>query len=126
MKLHSLSFDKARHSQTNELIVFPSTESINQITKVYLEKMSTIEEVYSLMELYPKMSYLKINCFDNMKVDVFMRNILKKINYRSNQQLRLLCFRAPKSDDPMNRAFEKMNNGYTINRIDGYIFLQLK
>ena len=95
MKLHSLSLDQAKDSETEELIVFPSTESINQITKVYLEKMSAIEEVYSLMKLYPNMSYLKIDSFDNMKIDVFIRNILKKINRESNQYLRLLCFRAP-------------------------------
>ncbi len=126
MKLHSLSLDQARDSETDELIVFPSTESINQITKVYLEKMFVIEEVYSLMKLYPYMSYIKINSFDNTNADMFIRNVLNKINHDSNPYLRLLYFRAPASDDPMIQTLEKMNNDYTINRVDGYIFLQWK
>jgi hypothetical protein len=126
MKIHSLSLDQAKDSETDELIVFPSTESINQITKVYLEKMFSIEEVYSLMKLCRYMSYLKINSFDNMNADMFIRNILKKVNRDSNRNLRLLCFPAPASDDPMIQTLEKMKNDYTINPIDDYIFLQWK
>jgi phosphopentomutase len=84
MKTHSLSLNQPRDSKTKELIVFSSTKSINQITKVYLEKMFTIEEIYSLMKLCRHMSHLKIDSFDNMKVDVFIRNVLKKINCQSN------------------------------------------
>jgi len=132
MKLHSLSLDQATELETDELIVFPSTTSTNQITKVYLEKMSAIEEVYSLMKLYPYMSYLKIDSFDNMKVDVFIRKVLKKINRQSNQYLRSLCFRAPTTADPMIKTLEKMKNDkkliddYAINRVDNYIYLQWK
>ncbi len=126
MKLHSLSLDQAKGLETDELIVFPSTTSTNQITKVYLEKMSAIEEVYSLMKLYPNMSYLKIDSFDNMKIDAFIRNILKKINRESNQYLRSLCFRAPANDDSMIKTLKKMKKDYAINRIDNYIFLQWK
>jgi hypothetical protein len=126
MKIHSLSLDPARDSETDELIIFPSTKSTNQITKVCLEKMFVVEEVYSLMKLYPNMSYLKINSFDNMKVNVFIRNISKKIERESNQHLRSLCFRAPETDDSMIKALEKMKNDYTINRVDDYIFLQWK
>jgi phosphopentomutase len=126
MKIHSLSLDQAKDSETDELIVFPSTESINQITKVYLEKMFTIEEVYSLMKLCRYMSYLKINSFDNMNASMFIRNTLKKINRDSNKYLRLLCFPAPASDDQMIKSLEKMKKDYTINRIDNYLFLQWK
>ncbi len=132
MKLHSLSLDQARDSETDELIVFSSTESINQVTKVYLEKMFVTEEVYSLMKLYPYMSYLKIDSFDNMKIDAFIRNILKKINRESNQYLRSLCFCAPATANLMIKTLEKMKNNkkliddYTINWVDNYIFLQWK
>jgi hypothetical protein len=108
MKTHSLSLDQPRDSETEELIIFPSTESINQITKVYLEKMFASEEVYSLVKLCPYMSCLKLNFFDNMKVDVFIRNVLKKISREFNRYLRLLCFRAPATDDPMIKTLEKM------------------
>jgi hypothetical protein len=124
MKLHSLSLDKAIDSETDELIVFPSTTSTNQITKVYIEKIFVIKEVYSLMKRYPNMSYLKINSFDDIDVDVFIRNILKKINHQSNQRLRLLCFRTPASNDSMIHTVKQMKNDYTINWVDGFIFLQ--
>jgi hypothetical protein len=107
IKLHSISLDQTQHSETDELLLFPSTESINQITKVYLEKMSTIEEVYALMEHYPTMSYLKIDSFVDMKMDVFIRNILKRIKRESNRNLRLLCFYAPTTDDSMIKMLER-------------------
>jgi hypothetical protein len=132
MKIHSLSLDQTEHSETEELMVFPSTTSTNQITKVYLEKMSTINEVYALMKHYPTMSYLKIDSFGNMKVDIFIRNILKKINRKSNQNLRLLCLRAPTTDDSTIKMLEKMKkdkkllNDYTINWFDSYLYLRWK
>jgi hypothetical protein len=126
MKIDSLSLDQAKDSETEEFIIFPSTESINQITKVYLEKLFTIEEVYSLMKLCRYMSYLKINAFDNMNADMFIRNILNKIKHDSNEYLRLLCFRGPASDNLMIQTLEETKNDYTINRVDGYIFLQWK
>ncbi len=132
MKLHSLSLDQAEHSETEELLVFPSTISTSQITKVYLENMSTIDEVYVLMKHYPTMSYLKIDSFGDMKMDMFVRNILKKIKRESNQYFRLLCFHAPTTDDSMIKILEKMKkekkwfNDYTINRFDNYLCLQWK
>jgi hypothetical protein len=132
MKVHSLSLDQVKDSDTEEIIDLPSTTSTNQITKVYLEKMFAIEEVYSLIKLCPYISYLKIDSFDNMKIDMFIRNIFKKIKRESNQYLRLLCLNAPANDDPMIKTLEKMKkdkkllNDYTINRIDNYIFLQWK
>jgi hypothetical protein len=128
MKLHSLSLDKARDTETEELIVFPSRRSINQIRKIYLETVSNIKEIYSLMKRYRNMSHLQINSFDNIDVDVFMLNILTKINRDSKQHLRSLCFRAPAtaSDALIVHTVKRMKTDYTINRVDGYIFLQWK
>jgi hypothetical protein len=132
MKLHSLSLDEAEHSETEELMVFPSTISINQITKVYLENISTMNEVYALMKHYPTMSYLKIDSFGDMQVEVFIQNILKKIKRESNQHLRLLCFRSATTDDLMIRTLERMKkeqrwlNDYTIKRFENYLCLQWK
>jgi len=78
------------------------------------------------------MSYLKVNSFDNINVDVFIRNILKKINCESNRYLRLLCFPAPTTDDSIITILEKMKNDekllhdYTIKPIGDHIFLQWK
>ncbi len=60
----------------------------NKITKVYLEKMNQIEEVYFLIKLCSRMTYLKINV---MNVELFVKNILMKIKNDSNQYLRSLC-----------------------------------
>jgi hypothetical protein len=132
MKLHSLSLDQPRDSETEELIVFPSTTSTNQITKVYLEKMFAIEEIYSLMKLCPYMSYIKIDSFDNMNAGMFIRNVLKRIKHDSNLHLRLLFIRAPATNDSMIKTLETMKNDekllddYTIKRVGDYIFLQWK
>jgi hypothetical protein len=128
MKLHSLSLEKARDSETNELIVFPSTQSISRITKIYLETISTIEEISSLLKKYSNMSHLIINSFDNMEVDVFIQNILKKINHESNQRLCSLSFRcsALATDHSMIHTVKRMKIDYTISWIDGYVFLQWK
>jgi hypothetical protein len=132
LKLHSLSIDQVTDSETEEPIVFPMTTSTNRITKVYLEKMFIIEEVYSLMKLCSNMSYLKVNSLDNMKVDVFIRNIFNKINCESNQYLRLLCVPAPTNDDSIIKILETMKNkkksldSYTIKHVGDHIFLQWK
>jgi hypothetical protein len=130
MKLKSLSLDQAIHSETRELMDFPSTTSTNQITKICLENMSTIEEVYALIEHYPNMSYLKINSFDDMKVNMLVRSILKKVKRDGNEHLRLICCRARMVDDLMIETLEKMKkekkllNDYTIIRFDNYLCLQ--
>jgi hypothetical protein len=132
IKLHSISFNRARDSETNELIIFPSTTSTNRITKVYLENMFHIEEVYSMMELCPYMSYFKIDYLEDMMVHVFIRLILNKVKCESNQYLRLLCVPAPKTDDSIIRILETMKNdkksldSYTIKHVGDHIFLQWK
>jgi hypothetical protein len=126
IKVHSLSLEQLRDSKTGKLDVFPPIEWINHVTKVYLEKVSAIEEIYSLMNLYPYMSYLKIDSVDNMKMDAFIQHILEKVNLESNQHLRLLCLRAPAIDDSMVYTAKKVKNDYTINWIDGFMFLHWK
>ena len=130
MKLHSLSLNQPEHSETRQLMVLPSTTSNNQITKIYLEKMSTIDEISALIEHYPMMSYLKIDSFGEMKVNLFIANVLKKINRQSNRNLRLLCIRIPTTNHSIIKTLEKMKkekkllNDYTINRFDNYLCLQ--
>ena len=122
MKLHSLSLGQRRASATDKPIVSPAN-STNQITKVYLKKVFAIEEIYSLINMYPWMSYLKIDSFDNMTMDVFVQDIVKKISRDANQHLRTLCFRAATSNNPVIYNLEKMKNDYTINQIHDYIVL---
>jgi hypothetical protein len=121
MKLHSLSLGQRRASATDKPIVVSPAESINQITKVYLKKVFAIEEIYSLINMYP---YLEIDSFDNMMMDVFVQDILKKIIRDSNQHLRTLCFSAATSNNPMIYNLEKMKNDYIINQVHDYIVLE--
>ena len=130
MKLHSLSLDQVEHSETEQPLIYPSTISINQITKIYLEKVSKIDEVYALIKHYPMISYLKIDSFDDIMIDLFIQNIFKKINRESNENFRSLCFRLSTTDDFIVQTLEKMKkekkfiNDYTIHRWENYLILQ--
>jgi len=124
----SLSLSKSRclSNQYAETLSFISSK--NQITKVNLEKMIDIEEVYFLIKLCPRMIYLQVNHINNMDMELFVRLILIK----SNDNLRLLSFRVPAADDEMIKTLEQMINSekllfeYTIKRILGNIYLQWK
>jgi hypothetical protein len=98
----------------------------NQIKKVYLKKMTNIEQIYFLIELCPRMIYLKLDFVNNINI---LRLILMKIN---NHQLRLLTFRVRAADDQICEILNKMIHfetsilDYTIKRILDQIYLQWK
>ncbi|CAF4202579.1 unnamed protein product, partial [Rotaria sordida] len=91
LKIHSLSLSEPRDLCEDEVDICSSMEETSKITNVYLEKMIDITEVYFLMVLCPYMKHLKIG-INNMNVELFVRNILNKINNECNDHLRLLCF----------------------------------
>jgi len=103
----------------------------NQIKKVYLKKMIQIEEIYFLIDLCPHMTYLKVDSFNNMNIELFLLLILMKI-ICSNHQLRLLCFRIRAADEKiieklnMMIHYEKLLLNYTIKRISDKIYLEWK
>ncbi|CAF5078849.1 unnamed protein product [Rotaria sp. Silwood1] len=94
--------------------------------------MFKIEEIYFLIELCPHMIYLKIDFFNNMDMELFVRLILTKINTKSNRQLQLLCFLVVAADDKMIEQLNKMINlekllfDYTIKSMCENIYLQWK
>ncbi|CAF1148178.1 unnamed protein product [Rotaria sp. Silwood1] len=102
------------------------------ITKVYLEKMSAIDEIYFLMRLCPRMTHLKVDFINDMDIELFIRNILKKINKDRNQYLRSLCIRKPTASDEIIQKLEEMIyqgqllNHFTITSVDDNIYLQWK
>ena len=99
------------HSETKELIIFPPTKAADRITKVYLEMMSHMEEVDSLVKLCPHMSSLKVDSIGDMSVDQFVRKILEKINRDSKYDyLRLLSFCTLATDDQLIQVLETMKN----------------
>jgi hypothetical protein len=128
LKISSLSLKQSKSLFTNE------TELINQnqITKVNLETINNIEEVYFLLELCPRIVYLKIDFINNIDMELFVRDILIKINTKSNHQLRLLCFSISAADDQMIKTLqtmirsEKLLLDYTIKRILNNIYLEWK
>ncbi|CAF3421871.1 unnamed protein product [Rotaria sp. Silwood1] len=104
----------------------------NNIKKVYLEKMLTMEEVYFLIRLCPRMTYLKIDFINDMNIELFVKDILKKINNDCNQYLRSLCIHNPTADDDIIQKLEEMINRekllhhFTIKCIADNIYLQWK
>jgi len=82
----------------------------NRITKVYLEKLNNIEEIYSLMKLCPRITYLKVDYINNMDIESFLQNILEKIKHECNEHLRLLCLRIPAAYDQVIQNLHEMIN----------------
>ncbi len=104
LKIHSLSISTAKYSSMEKTFRrFISNK--NKITKVCLENMFEIEEVYFLIKLCPRMNYLQINCINTMDVEVFVRDVISKINNDCNQNLRSLRFSLPTAD---NQTIEQL------------------
>ena len=132
IKIHSLSLYGSRNLTEKEIEIFSLIEGTSIITKVYLQNMIEFYDIHFLMALCPYMAFLKIGFINNMNIEVFLHYILKKINYQSNDYLRLLCVHVPTVDDQMIKKLEKMINdekllvNYSIKRVLYDIYLQLK
>ncbi len=132
LKIHSLSLYEPRDLCEEEIDIFLSTEDTSKIVKVYLTEMNEIQEIYFLMSLCPYMQYLIVKCINDMDVELFVRQMLDKINFEHNRYLRLLCFLVPAADDEIIRKLEKMINteklivNYSIKRFLENIYLQWK
>jgi len=104
----------------------------NQITKVYLRKMIHIDDVYFLIELCPRMTYLKVDFSNHMDIEVIIPLIFMKINTKYNHQLRLLCFRIVAADEKLIEKLNKMIKfqkflfHYKIKRVLDNIYVQWK
>jgi hypothetical protein len=131
LKIFSLTLWPLRYVSVDE-VELNSISKKNQITKVYLEKMFVIEDIYFLIELCPRMIYLKVDSLNNMDMKLFVRLILTKISVKSDCQLRLLSFHIAAADD---KVVEKLNEmiiseklllDYTIKRILDNIYLEWK
>ena len=82
----------------------------NNITKVYLFKMNAIEEVYFLIRLCPRMTYFKVNLIDNVDYDVFLKDLLMKLNNDGNEYLRSLYLYVPTANNEMINKLQDMIN----------------
>ncbi|CAF4459519.1 unnamed protein product [Rotaria sp. Silwood2] len=131
LKIHSLSLSPTKHSSIKN-IVRRFISNKNQITKVYLEQMNEIEEVYFLIKFCPQMNYLQINCINITNIQSFIMKILHKINNDCHQYLYSLCLRVPIADDRIIEKLKDMIDSnkllvcYTIKRVFDVIYLQWK
>ncbi len=132
LKIHSLSLEEPRDLCEEEVDILLSREDTNKITKVYLEIMMDMADIYFLMVLCPQINYLKVGFINNIDVESFVRKILNKINHEQNQYLRLLCFRVEAADDQTIKNLEKIIDDekllvdYSMKRVRENIYLQWK
>jgi hypothetical protein len=131
LKIYSLLILKPKRLSSKEKQYISVITETNQITKIYLEKLKTFEEIFSLIDLFPQMKYLQIGFTNNIHIQLFIQNILKKIlNKSSNLQLRSLCLCTPLADDHIVKNIqniidqEKLIFDYRIKRVWNDIYLQ--
>ncbi len=132
LKITSLSFYR---SFILDGQVFPTTCSIEHartIKNVSMENTKKMEEIYFLISFCPHMEYLNVECIKDMNVELFVRDILNKINNNHHKHLRLLCIYDTKADDEMIKRLNKMIDdeklllNYRIHRELYNIYLQWK
>ncbi|CAF4248343.1 unnamed protein product [Rotaria sordida] len=108
LKISSLKLSESKYSfNENKYSHFKSKK--NKITKIYLEKMNEIEEIYFLLKLCPHIEYLKIGFIHNMDVELLMKDIFKKINNVCNQYLHSLCLHIPTANDEIIEKIKRNN-----------------
>jgi len=132
LRICSLSLAQPGSLSNDERSILHTIPSTNRITKINLETMNNIEEVYFLMEHCPHLMYLKVNCIKNMDMKIFVLLILMKIIIKLQNQLRLLSFQVRQADNQMLKQLnkmiddEKLLTDYSIKRVGDEIFLQWK
>ncbi|CAF4248187.1 unnamed protein product, partial [Rotaria sordida] len=131
LKISSLKLSESKYSfNENKYSHFKSKK--NKITKIYLEKMNEIEEIYFLLKLCPHIEYLKIGFIHNMDVELLMKDIFKKINNVCNQYLQSLCLHIPIANDEIIEKLKEIINrkkllrDFSIKYVIDNIYLQWK
>jgi hypothetical protein len=132
LRIHSLSFSKTDYVSYEELDNLIVLLSKNQITKLYLEKMNEIEEIYLLMLAFSHINYLQIKCVNYMETELLVKFILTLMKNEPYHLLRLLCLSIPTADDKMVRKLEAiiiveyLLSNLTIKRVVDNIYMYWK
>ncbi|CAF1198987.1 unnamed protein product [Rotaria sordida] len=130
LKINSLTFHRSIINKE-----FPTTfsiEHVSKIKKVYMEKTQAIQEIYFLLNICPHMEFLNVESMNGMTIELFVRDILNKINKDHHKDLRLLCIYVSKLDDQIIKRLnkmidnEKILSNYTIHHELDNIYLQWK
>jgi hypothetical protein len=130
VKILYLSLSQSRSLLDFERTIMSDLSSTNRITKVNVETMNDIKEVYFLIELCPHMSYLRVDNLKKMDMKLFVRLILKKLMVKPSHRLRLLSFRVRAADDQTIQQLNQMIDDeellfdYSITRVLDFIYLQ--
>lgn len=104
--------------------------SNNQITKLVLESVNEeadLERIQHLIELCPRIEYLKVKCENNFNIELLLRYILTK---NTGKYLNLFCLCIPIATDTMINQLQIMINsenlihGYRLTRTTDRIYLQ--
>jgi len=130
LKIWSIALIQLTCLSIEELNSIRYVANNNKITKIYLEKMITFEEILFLIDLFPRLKYLQVGCTSNIDIQLFVRVILTKILDKTNHCVRLLAFRIPTADEEMIKKLQKMIDfnkllfDYRIKRISDTVYLQ--
>ncbi|UJR12352.1 hypothetical protein I4U23_016529 [Adineta vaga] len=108
LKISSITLPTITYLNDDELEQFTDATIYNQITKVYLEKMNTFDDILFLLDLFPRLKSLQID----IDIQLFSKVILMKIKNQEDFNLYLLSITIPTVDDQM------------MNEIQNFIDLQ--
>jgi len=130
LKINSITLGESLSDEERYMMCLILNRS--QITKVYLEEIEYIKEVFILMILCPRIVYLEINYVDQIDIEFILRCIFEEDLHEFSDQLRSICFRILAADKNMIQKLQKMINDeklltdYTIERALDKIYLQWK
>ena len=120
--LHSLQFwslllAKQKRLSAKEIKFRHDMKTYNKITKIYIENLMNLKEIFLLIDLFPQMKYLQINWPSDIKIETFIRINLLKILKKSSDEF---CSLGLIID------LKKLLYNYTIKRIGETIYLKWK
>ena len=73
LKVWSLSLIQSTCLSDQELQSIRHVSNNNKITKVHLENIIKFEKVLFLIDLFPHMIYLQVDCENNIDIELFVR-----------------------------------------------------
>jgi hypothetical protein len=132
LRVHSVSFSILYYLSDQQMDDRVGQLAKTQITKVYLETMTKMEELHLLVLLFPRINHFQINSIDYIQTELITRIILTYIDTKPNHLLRSLCFSVPAASDDMIQKLEQMIirenllKNFLIKRIADKICIQWK
>jgi hypothetical protein len=130
LKMNSITLGESLSDEERYMMCLILNRS--QITKVYLQEIEYIKEVFILMMLCPRIVYIEINYVDQIDIEFILRCIFEEDLQEFSDQLRSICFRILAADNNMIQKLQKMINDeklltdYSIERVIDKIYLQWK